>query len=121
MTRRDDIRAAVIDSLADDSGDCPVCGSADVSNAAGPIRSGQWWYRCRGCGFDRFGPAREPVRDGDAMTYPISRIVAFTCAGCGAVMHQPEDDENRLCLNCRYPIPGPDGAGVEARLTTRRP
>ena len=61
-SRNDDIRAAVIDSLADDSDDCPVCGSADVSNAAGPIRSGQWWYRCRGCGFDRFGPAREPVR-----------------------------------------------------------
>mgnify|MGYP003629024836 FL=1 len=40
------------------------------------------------------------------MTYPISRIVAFACAECGAVMHQPEDDENRLCLNCRYPIPG---------------
>ena len=48
------------------------------------------------------------------MTYPISRIVAFACAECGAVMHQPENDENRLCLNCRYPIPGPDGAGVEA-------
>ena len=40
------------------------------------------------------------------MTYPISRIVAFACAECGAVMHQPEDDENQLCLNCRYPIPG---------------
>jgi ribosomal protein L37AE/L43A len=77
-SRNDAIRAAVIDSLADDSDDCPVCGSADVSNAAGPVlRSGQWWYRCRGCGFDRFGPAREPVRDGDAC--PSARPV------CGPV------------------------------------
>lgn len=40
---------------------CPVCGSADVSDAAGPIRAGQWWYRCAGCHFDRFGPAPAPV------------------------------------------------------------
>ena len=39
------------------------------------------------------------------MTYPIHQIVAFACAECDAVMNQPADDENQLCLNCRYPIP----------------
>jgi hypothetical protein len=35
--------------------------------------------------------------------YPVHRIIAFWCE-CGAKFHQPEDDENRLCLVCRYPI-----------------
>jgi len=32
--------------------------------------------------------------------YPVHRIVAFGCAECGDTFHQPDDSENRLCLNC---------------------
>lgn len=53
MTARD----VVVDALAADSDLCPACGSAAVSHAAGPVRAGRWWFRCRGCGLDRFGPA----------------------------------------------------------------
>ena len=39
------------------------------------------------------------------MTYPIHRIIDTECTQCGAMVRQPSDDENTLCLNCRYPIP----------------
>ena len=39
------------------------------------------------------------------MTYPIHRIIDTECTQCGATVSQPSDDENTLCLNCRYPIP----------------
>ena len=36
--------------------------------------------------------------------YPIQRIVEFWCKECHGAFRQPDDDQNRLCLNCRYPI-----------------
>ncbi len=51
-------------------------------------------------------------------TPPIHRIIDTECTQCGAMVRQPSDDENTLCLNCRYPIchndiPGSTCSSVE--------